>query len=70
MSERFAKLGCTLVLWDVNEKGLRETEELCKNQGAKCVSHTIDLCDREKVYQLADKVIMQTMYFDLLQNVE
>lgn len=53
---RFARLGCQVVIWDVNEKGNRETEELVKNDGGECYSYVCDITDRKKVYDLALKV--------------
>jgi short-subunit dehydrogenase len=49
ISLRFAKLGCRLVLWDVNEKGNEETAKLIKAIGAYVKSYTVDLSKREEL---------------------
>jgi NAD(P)-dependent dehydrogenase (short-subunit alcohol dehydrogenase family) len=56
ISLRFAKLGCRLVLWDVNEKGNEETAKLIKAIGAYVKSYTVDLSKREDIYNTAQKV--------------
>ncbi|CAI4230225.1 unnamed protein product [Auanema sp. JU1783] len=35
MAVEFAKLGCVLVLWDINEKGNKETKDLIDSTGVK-----------------------------------
>jgi len=56
MSVEFAKLGCNLVLWDVNEAGNNETAELVKQYGIKVYPYTVDLSNKDAVYACADKV--------------
>jgi len=68
MAKKFGDLGCILVLWDVNEKGLKETQALCEQGGAKCFTYSIDLCNREKVYETADKVKLEVGDIDILIN--
>lgn len=68
MAGKFADLGCQLILWDVNEKGLKETEEICKRKGVKCGRYTIDLCQREQVYATAEKVKLEFGDIDILVN--
>ena len=53
---RFAKLGSTLILWDVNTEGNEETARMVKELGAKVYSYTCDLSQRNKVYDAAEKV--------------
>lgn len=53
---RFSRLGCRVVLWDVNEKGNGETEKLLKEHGGQCYSYVCDVTDREKVYAVARRV--------------
>ena len=57
MSQRFAKLGCTLVLWDINEEGNEETALQVKEFGANALTYTVDLSKREDIYRTADKVL-------------
>jgi len=53
---RFAKLGCKLVLWDVNREGNEETAQLVREKGARAFTFSCDITDREAVYRTADKV--------------
>ncbi|NXE79643.1 RDHE2 dehydrogenase, partial [Cochlearius cochlearius] len=53
----FAALGATLVLWDIDDKGNKETTRLAQNNGANQVfAYHCDCSKREEVYQQADKV--------------
>ncbi|GAB0182382.1 epidermal retinol dehydrogenase 2-like [Grus americana] len=54
---KFAPLGATLVLWDINDEGNKETSILAQNNGAKRVfAYHCDCSNREEVYEQADKV--------------
>ncbi|KAH3748708.1 epidermal retinol dehydrogenase 2-like isoform X1 [Dreissena polymorpha] len=68
MAERFAKLGCRLVLWDVNETGNDETASLCRSSGVTVKTYTINLCSREDVYRVAAKVKEDVGQVDILVN--
>lgn len=72
MAIRFAKLGCRVVLWDVNQTGNEETVSLCKEYGATVKAYTINLCDREDVYSVANKVnkrpYLDFVLFFLVEN--
>ncbi|NXI95252.1 RDHE2 dehydrogenase, partial [Psophia crepitans] len=53
----FAPLGATLVLWDIDDEGNKETSRLVQNDGAKRVfAYHCDCSNREEVYEQADKV--------------
>jgi len=56
MSIQFAKLGSTLVLWDINETGNLETAEMIKRDGGNAACFTVDCSKREAIYAAADKV--------------
>ncbi|XP_045183049.2 epidermal retinol dehydrogenase 2-like [Mercenaria mercenaria] len=68
MAVRFAKLKCRLVLWDVNEKGNVETLSMCQEYGVTAKAYTINLCDREDVYDIANKVKQEIGQIDILVN--
>ncbi|XP_054048339.1 epidermal retinol dehydrogenase 2 [Rissa tridactyla] len=53
----FAPLGATLVLWDIDDEGNKETSRLAEKNGAKRVfAYHCDCSNREEVYEQADKV--------------
>ncbi|XP_074002652.1 epidermal retinol dehydrogenase 2-like [Numenius arquata] len=53
----FAPLGATLVLWDIDDEGNKETSRLAQKNGAKRVFvYHCDCSNREEVYEQADKV--------------
>ncbi len=69
MALRFAELGSELILWDINTSGNEQTAKEVRNRGAKVSSYTVDLSNREKVYEIANKVnmnILQDNLFDIL----
>ncbi|NXT85911.1 RDHE2 dehydrogenase, partial [Zapornia atra] len=54
---KFAPLGATLVLWDIDDEGNKETSRLARKNGANCVfAYHCDCSNREEVYEQADKV--------------
>jgi all-trans-retinol dehydrogenase (NAD+) len=65
---KLSDLGARLVLWDVNEKGNEETKKMIVDKNGEAHSYTIDLCNREEVYALADKVRAQVGEVDMLIN--
>ncbi|NXC66502.1 RDHE2 dehydrogenase, partial [Anhinga anhinga] len=53
----FAPLGATLVLWDIDDEGNKETSRLAQKNGANRVfAYHCDCSNREEVYEQADKV--------------
>jgi NAD(P)-dependent dehydrogenase (short-subunit alcohol dehydrogenase family) len=51
-----ARKGCHVAISDVNEKGLAETEELCRPLGVKVLAARVDVADRERVHTWAAQV--------------
>lgn len=69
MSQRFAELGCCVVLWDINEEGNQETLKLIKETGRTDVkAYTVDLSNRQAIYQAAEKVKADVGHVDILIN--
>lgn len=54
---RFAKQGVKLIaIWDVNEKGLRDTFYAVEMAGAKCWPYVVDITNADAVYAAANKM--------------
>lgn len=57
MAQEFAALDAVLVLWDINQDGMKETARLAKQCGARRVFHYLcDCSDKTEVYRVADQV--------------
>lgn len=57
MAQEFAALGTVLVLWDINQEGMKETAQLAKQSGASRVHYYLcDCSDKNEVYRVADQV--------------
>ncbi|CAI9720612.1 epidermal retinol dehydrogenase 2-like [Octopus vulgaris] len=53
---RFAKLGCRMVLWDVNVPGNDATAKAIKELGGSCYQYKVDLGNKDEIYETARKV--------------
>jgi len=53
MCLRFARLGATVVTWDINKAGNEETVAMVKNEGNKAFSYTVDMSSKEDIYKAA-----------------
>ncbi|NWI18073.1 RDHE2 dehydrogenase, partial [Crypturellus soui] len=66
---KFASLGTTLVLWDIDEEGNKETRALAQEKGAKRVfAYKCDCSNREEVYEQAEKVKKEVGDVSILVN--
>lgn len=70
MAEKFAERGARIVIWDVNESGLKETKDHLNQRHGKqvCSSFVCDISDRETVYRTAEEVRAQIGCIDILVN--
>lgn len=68
VAERFARDGAGVVLWDLNEKALNETVEDFKKRGWKVHGYVVDVTDRAKVYETADKVKKEVGFVEVVMN--
>ncbi|NXA54094.1 RDHE2 dehydrogenase, partial [Nothocercus julius] len=69
LSIKFARLGATLVLWDINQEGLKETSRLAKENGAVRVqSYICDCSKRQEVNRVADQVKKEVGDVSILIN--
>jgi len=55
MCLRFARLGATVVTWDINKSGNEETVDMIKKEGNRAFSYTVDMSSREAIYNAAEK---------------
>ncbi|NWT00650.1 RDHE2 dehydrogenase, partial [Mionectes macconnelli] len=69
LSLKFARLGATLVLWDINQEGLKETVRLARENGAARVHcYICDCSKRQDVYRVADQVKKEVGDVNILVN--
>ncbi|XP_071410588.1 epidermal retinol dehydrogenase 2-like [Pithys albifrons albifrons] len=69
LSLKFARLGATLVLWDINQEGLKETVRLARENGALRVhSYICDCSKRQDIYRVADQVKREVGDVSILVN--
>jgi len=58
MAERFARLGCTLVLWDVNAEAVEHTAAELRQLDVDVHTYVCDVSKSDRVYDAASKVIV------------
>ncbi|XP_030220754.1 epidermal retinol dehydrogenase 2 isoform X1 [Gadus morhua] len=69
MALEFADLGTVLVLWDINQEGLKETARLVKEKGVTRVHcYVCDCSDKAEVYSVADQVKREVGDVSILVN--
>ncbi|XP_030827596.1 epidermal retinol dehydrogenase 2-like [Camarhynchus parvulus] len=69
LAVKFASLGATVVLWDINQEGLNCTVGLAKEKGAGRVhSYVCDCSKRQEIYRVADQVKKEVGDVSILIN--
>ncbi|KFO91091.1 Epidermal retinol dehydrogenase 2, partial [Buceros rhinoceros silvestris] len=69
LSLKFASLGATVVLWDINQEGLKETSRLARESGAERVHcYLCDCSKRQDIYRAADQVKKEVGDVTILVN--
>uniref|UniRef100_A0A3Q2W200 Short chain dehydrogenase/reductase family 16C, member 5a n=2 Tax=Haplochromis burtoni TaxID=8153 RepID=A0A3Q2W200_HAPBU len=69
MAQEFASYSTVLVLWDINQEGMKETARLAKSNGASRVHYYIcDCSDKNEVYRVADQVKREVGDVSILVN--
>lgn len=69
MAQKFAALGTVLVLWDINQEGMKETARLAKEKGASRVYYYLcDCSNKNEVYGVADQVKREVGDVTILVN--
>jgi len=70
---KLARYGCRLALWDMDGKNLELTANTIRSDGSalygsECKTYEIDITDRKKVYEIADRVKKDIGEVDILIN--
>ncbi|KAK5918805.1 hypothetical protein CgunFtcFv8_022755 [Champsocephalus gunnari] len=69
MAQEFASLNTVLVLWDINQEGMKETARLAKESGASRVHYYVcDCSNKNEVYRVADQVKREVGDVGILVN--
>lgn len=69
MAREFASLGTVLVLWDINQEGLKESAALAQESGAVRVhSYVCDCSSKNDIYRVADQVKREVGDVSILVN--
>merc|ERR1719209_909968 len=53
MCLRFARLGATVVTWDINKIGNEETVDIIEKEGHRAFAYTVDMSSRDAIYSAA-----------------
>lgn len=64
----YAGEGARLILADIDEKLMAETEALARAQGAECQSHRLDLLDEAAIHAFAARIASTESRLDALVN--
>merc|ERR1711863_200972 len=68
MCLRFARLGATVVTWDINKVGNEETVSMIKAEGKKAYSYTVDMSSKDAIYDNAKKTQSAVGHVSILVN--
>ncbi|XP_060723513.1 short chain dehydrogenase/reductase family 16C, member 5a [Tachysurus vachellii] len=69
MATEFAGIDVTLVLWDINLDGVKETARVLKEKGARSVHcYQVDCSNRAEVYRVAEQVRQEVGDVTILMN--
>jgi len=68
MALQLAQAGATVLLSDINESGLAETQKMVEAAGGKCKTYKVDVGVKEDVYAYAAQVLAEYKYIDVLIN--
>lgn len=68
MALEFGKLGCKLVLWDINSDNIEMVAAELRQQEVEAHTYTCDVSNSESVYSVANKVKTEVGQVDILIN--
>ena len=64
----FAKMGSSLVLWDIDEESVRAVADEVATYGAHAYPYLCDCADREAVFRMAEKVKKEVGNISVIVN--
>jgi len=67
-ARRFAAEGASLILTDVDERGLEQAAATLRAQGASCSTYRIDLAVEVEIHEFASRIGAQHAQLDVLVN--
>lgn len=67
-ARRFAAEGASLILTDVEEKGLEQAAAALRVQGASCSTFRVDIAVESEIQQFAEQIIARHPQLDVLVN--
>ena len=56
LARKFAQLGSTVIIWDINESALESVRSSIESSGGICHAYKVDVANRKLVYEMAFKV--------------
>lgn len=69
---RFLRLGARVVLWDINQEGMRQTINMAQQEGLpaaeKMHTYRVDLSNRHDIYRAAELVLREVGTINILVN--
>nr|XP_022916264.1 estradiol 17-beta-dehydrogenase 11-like [Onthophagus taurus]XP_022916265.1 estradiol 17-beta-dehydrogenase 11-like [Onthophagus taurus] len=65
---KLARLKAIVIVWDVNEEGIKETVKMVQGDGGKAYGYKCDLTNREDVYKVAEKIFVDVGEVTILIN--
>lgn len=66
--KRLVKEGCTVTIWDINEKELSNAKNDLEKIGGKVFTYICDVTDRKRIVELVDQAIKDMGRIDILIN--
>ncbi|KAH8343364.1 hypothetical protein KR059_008987, partial [Drosophila kikkawai] len=68
MAQQYAKLGATVICWDVNEQTNNQTVKEIQKSGGKAYGYTCNVTKREELVELAQKVRKEHGFVHVVVN--
>lgn len=59
LGQKFSRLGCKIVIWDINRTLMEETTNMIRKEGGQCYHYYVDVSDVDQVNATAIKVTQE-----------